>query len=235
MPHGARGELLPTLRALRDARRPPTVVLGLRDIVDAPEVVRSTWTAEGAYGALAYYDKVLIYGRSDVLDVVHAYALPESLASRTHYTGYLCTADRPKYVRRVRSRFTTHGGMDRRLLVATAGGGADAYPLMIAVLDAIPLLRAEGRWSAVLITGPFLPQSLRRELERCGRSLGVTVRPSVSDPLSYIEAADVVVARAGYCTSVELLRAGTPTVLVPRSGPSAEQRMRVERFVSRGW
>src|SRR5687767_3618976 len=50
MPHGALGELLPTLEALRstDTR----VVLGLRDIVDAPEIVRRRWQMEGAYEAL---------------------------------------------------------------------------------------------------------------------------------------------------------------------------------------
>jgi predicted glycosyltransferase len=47
--------------------------------------------------------------------------------------------------------------------------------------------------------------------------------------------ADLVVAMAGYNTTAEILHLGRPALLVPRSGPSAEQRMRAERFAERGW
>jgi len=51
MPHGAMGELIPTLEALRASGAPTRIVLGLRDILDAPEVVRQRWLVEGAYDA----------------------------------------------------------------------------------------------------------------------------------------------------------------------------------------
>ena len=40
---------------------------------------------------------------------------------------------------------------------------------------------------------------------------------------------------AGYNTTVEILRSGRPGLLVPRRGPSAEQRLRAELFAARGW
>ena len=40
---------------------------------------------------------------------------------------------------------------------------------------------------------------------------------------------------AGYNTTAEILSIGTPAVLVPRSAPSAEQRMRARLFGERGW
>jgi predicted glycosyltransferase len=40
---------------------------------------------------------------------------------------------------------------------------------------------------------------------------------------------------AGYNTTVEVLRAGRPVVMVPRPGPSAEQRTRAALFAARGW
>jgi len=43
------------------------------------------------------------------------------------------------------------------------------------------------------------------------------------------------VSMAGYNTTVEILRSGRPGLLVPRRGPSAEQRMRAELFADRGW
>ena len=63
----------------------------------------------------------------------------------------------------------------------------------------------------------------------------MTIRTSVQDVLSYIAAADVVVGMAGYNTTVEVLRMATPAVLVPRAGPSAEQRTRARLFDERRW
>jgi predicted glycosyltransferase len=89
----------------------------------------------------------------------------------------------------------------------------------------------------VLITGPFMPRDERRRLqdEAAASGLWVRVKEKVSDTLSYIEVADTLVTMAGYNTTVEVLRAGRPVVMVPRSGPSSEQRIRSALFSARGW
>ena len=43
MPTGIWHELLPTLRHFRSLADPPAVILGLRDILDSPDVVREIW------------------------------------------------------------------------------------------------------------------------------------------------------------------------------------------------
>ena len=233
MPHGALGELLPTLEALRatDTR----VVLGLRDIVDAPEIVRRRWQMEGAYEALdRYYDLVLVYGNQDVYDVAVNYDMAPAVADRLHYCGYVCAPDEAQQTRRVRTR-CLNGSKAERLIVATAGGGADAYPLMEALLQAMPAITAEAPAALTIITGPFMPDDMRRALQVQANGSGVKIRTSVQDVLSYIAAADVVVGMAGYNTTVEVLRMATPAVLVPRAGPSAEQRTRARLFDERRW
>ena len=233
MPHGALGELLPTLEALRstDTR----VVLGLRDIVDAPEIVRRRWQMEGAYEALeSYYDLVLVYGNQDVYDVAVNYDMAPAVADRLHYCGYVCAPDEAQQTRRVRTR-CLNGSKAERLIVATAGGGADAYPLMEALLGAMPAITAEAPTALTIITGPFMPEDMRRALQVKANGSGVKIRTSVQDVLSYIAAADVVVGMAGYNTTVEVLRMATPAVLVPRAGPSAEQRTRARLFDERRW
>src|SRR5207237_5130319 len=70
MPHGAMGELEPTLSALRNVCPHTKIVLGLRDILDAPEIVTRRWDLEGAYDPMRrHYDVVLVYGRQDVFDI----------------------------------------------------------------------------------------------------------------------------------------------------------------------
>jgi predicted glycosyltransferase len=233
MPHGARGELVPTLEALRHT--PAKLVLGLRDILDAPQVIRRTWRVEGAFEALQeHYDRVLVYGSSDVFDVAEQYAWPARAAELLEYCGYVCGPATVRDVRRIRARCLA-AAPDDRLVVAMAGGGADAYPVMDALLDALDLIRASHPCSLVLITGPFMPAPERRDLKARAQGLPVKVRTSVRDVPSYIAAADVAVGMAGYNTTAEILRVGTPAVLVPRPGPSAEQRMRARLFAEHEW
>jgi predicted glycosyltransferase len=233
MPHGAMGELVPTLEALRHDGG-TKIVLGLRDIIDAPAVTRERWAREGAYQAIErYYDQVLVYGRRDVFDLAAQYGLPPSAAARVRYTGYVATPAKGQEATRLRARYAA--GEGGGLIVAMAGGGADGYPLLRAVLDALPLVRALRPCTAVLVTGPFMPTGQRRRLQRRARAAGASVQVSVSDTLSHIRAADVVVAMAGYSTTIEVLSSRTPAILVPRRGPSAEQRTRAGLFASRGW
>lgn len=235
MPHGAMGELTPALDALRQAVPSPKVVLGLRDILDSPEVIIDRWKVEGACETIErYYDLVLVYGSRDVFDLAERYRLTESVAAKIKYCGYLCTSALARDPKRIRERYTG-GGMPAKLLVAMAGGGADAYPMMRSLIEAVSLLQAAERPAVIMGVGPFLPAAERRTLQQLAAGLPVRIVSSISDPLTYIEAADLVVTMAGYNTTVEILRSSTPALLIPRRGPSAEQRTRVRLFKERGW
>jgi predicted glycosyltransferase len=230
MPHGAMGELVPALETLRAAGGRTRVVLGLRDILDAPRVVRRRWQAEGAMDALErHYDRVLVYGRREVFDVAERYGFPAAVTARLHYTGYLCASSST-------ALSSSRRGRDGRAqIVAMVGGGADGYELLRTVLEALPAVDAVRPCTATLLTGPFMPRASRQDLERRARGLPARVRGSVRDLPPLVAAADVAVAMAGYNSSVEVLATGTPAVLVPRAGPSAEQRTRARLFAERGW
>jgi predicted glycosyltransferase len=232
MPQGALGELVPALEAL--ASTPTKFVLGLRDILDAPNVVHRTWRTEGAFDVVrAHYDRVLVYGSREVFDVAEAYRWRPAAASLLEYCGYVCAPPSSTKAKRVRN--ADLADPKDRLIVAMAGGGADAYPVMDALLDGLDEINDAGSVSVVLVTGPFMPAELRRDLKTRAHGRSVKVRKTVKNAASYIAAADVVVGMAGYNTTAEILRARTPAVLVPRSGPSAEQRMRAQLVAERDW
>lgn len=234
MPHGAMGELLPTLHALES--RPTRVVLGLRDILDAPATIRQRWAVEGALEAVeAYFDDVVVYGSRDVFDVARQYDWPHTVSGRLRYSGYVCSPPPPRSLAgKLRSRYRKKR-VDGDLIVAMAGGGADADTLFDALLSAVPQLAGRRRCVVVIVTGPFLPSAERRALVRRASGLPVHVIKSVSDSMGYLGAADLVVAMAGYNTTAEILSLGQRALLVPRSGPSAEQQMRARLFAERGW
>ena len=90
MPHGAMGELLPALEAIKHSRIDTQVVLGLRDILDGPEVTINRWKVEGAYDVIErYYARILVFGMQDVYDVAEKYQIPEGDARKVFYCGYV--------------------------------------------------------------------------------------------------------------------------------------------------
>ncbi len=230
IPAGVWGELLPTLKMLK--QRGAAVVLGIRDILDSPEVTRTVWKQKRFYELIAqYYDEVFIYGCEDVFDTASQYGLAEEVGEKVRYCGYVCS-DEP-FAPRARIRRELQIKKDRWVLV-TAGGGYDAFPLMQACLEAFRLYGPTMPFDAMLITGPLMVPEQQDRLRNLATSLGVTVRQSVEDSLSYMNAADLVVTMAGYNSLSEILRLRKKAVVIPRLGPSAEQTTRAKIFAERG-
>src|ERR671934_2219156 len=125
MPGGAQGELRPALGALWQKQPACRIVLGLRDVLDAPQVTRRVWQDEGAYEALhRYYDAVLIYGNRELFDTAATYAIPAPPGG-IHYCGYVANGGP------VRPPETLRAGLLRprgeRLVFVAAGGGGDGH------------------------------------------------------------------------------------------------------------
>ncbi len=236
MPQGAMGELLPALEAINNSRIHTQVVLGLRDILDSPEVTINRWQIEGAYEALErYYARILVFGMQDVYDVAEKYQLPKREARKVYYCGYVTNLDTESNAHNIRARYLADKSIDTRLIVVMAGGGADAYPMMSTLVEALPKVLEDQPCILAVITGPFMPAELIADLNRRAAQLPIYMMESVDDSLSYISAADLVISMAGYNTSVEILRMRTPAILIPRAGPSAEQRTRARLFSDKHW
>jgi predicted glycosyltransferase len=236
MPHGAMGELLPALEAIKHSRIHTQVVLGLRDILDSPEVTINRWKIEGAYEVIErYYARILVFGMQDVYDVVEKYQIPEGDARKVFYCGYVTNLANASDAQNIRARYLADKSTNTRLIVVMAGGGADAYPMMSTLIDALPKVLEDQPCILAVITGPFMPAELIGDLSHRATQLPIHMMESVNDSLSYISAADLVIAMAGYNTSVEILRMKKPAILIPRAGPSAEQRTRARLFADKHW
>jgi predicted glycosyltransferase len=223
MPVGALGELKPLLDSAGPGHVRPRFFLGLRDILDAPEVIRQAWTGLGAYDYLPQYEEVFIYGCRDIYDAELAYRLSPP-ARQVTYCGYV--ASRPQ------TAPPEEESGDPFILV-TGGGGHDAFPLLEAFLEALPLLWQHTRVRAVVLTGPNMPAADRAALAARSGSAPVQILGS-GDTRALLSRASAVVTMAGYNTICEVLQARKKALVVPRAGPSAEQRMRSQLLAQRG-
>jgi predicted glycosyltransferase len=233
MPHGALGELAEPLQILKQDSPHTKVVLGIRDILGAPEIIRRQWKNEGAFAAIdAFYDKVFIYGCAELFNVIAQYEFPPSLVDKTRYCGYVCreNAETSPYKKKIRRR---EKKPDKFILI-TGGGGADASFFMDQFIDASRLLRADLPFRALITTGPFMSKDQRKLLRRKTKNLPIVVSRLGEDSLYFLRRADLVISMAGYNTVSEILHFRKNAIVVPRAGPSAEQSMRSRLMAERG-
>ena len=224
-PAGMKGELVEALKVIRQEFPSMRTVLGLRDILDSAEVVRSLWREQGIYELLdTHYDRILVYGCANLFDVVSGYELPPAVAAKVRYCGYVARA----WARRgsTASDGALANGSARPTVLVTAGGGGDGYPLLEAYLrslDGIP----PGAALSVVVAGPLMPpEKLQALEERAARRSDVRLIPYTTELLHLLLGADLVVAMGGYNTTAEIVANGKAAILVPRAAPRAEQRMR---------
>ncbi len=114
--------------------------------------------------------------------------------------------------------------------MVAGGGGRDAYPLIDTALSAYRLIPSSQRPNLTLIAGPLMEEGLRAELQIRAKQLGVSCLEMVSDFPALLEQTDLLITMAGYNSVNEALVSRCPLVVVPRVGPSSEQRIRAARL-----
>jgi len=234
MPHGISGELIGPLRLLRRHRHRTRIMLGLRDILGAPADICRVWRNEGAYEAAEqYYDGVCIYGCADLFDLVREYEFPASIATRSSFCGYVSREQAPPPLddADVERMFPQRHG---QLVFVTGGGGADASFFMDKFIDAVRLMFPRVSFDAVLSTGPFMHPEQHLLLRRKAKGLPIHVTRHGQDNIRLLRRADLVISMAGYNTISEILRYRKRAIVVPRTGPSAEQTIRTRLMGERG-
>ncbi|MHB8311747.1 MAG: glycosyltransferase family protein [Candidatus Dormibacteria bacterium] len=220
-PQGMQGELLPVFAALRAASPATRIALGLRDVVDAPDAVRRSWSEQGVYATLEeVFDRILVYGSRDLLDVGSAYRLPSALEAKLTYCGYLGRRPAPAV-----------SPLPTPFILGTAGGGGDGAEVLSATLAASQALGLP----SLVVTGPLMDAADRRRVEsEAAAGTATSAVDFVADMAATMAAASVVVTMGGYNTLCELASIGTPTIVVPRVYPRREQEIRAHLFADRG-
>jgi predicted glycosyltransferase len=220
LPLGPGGELVEALDALRDRGR-CRLVLGLRDIDDAPERVRAEWGPELRAAIERYYDAILVYGPPSAPDAIRSAGWTD-LAVPVHHVGYLGwpMVDEPA------------PDLPPGYLLATVGGGHDGFPVLEALVRAVRLEPLP--CPAVVVTGPLMPKAQIEELRRLAAGRDIQVVEFRGDMDRLLAGARVVVGMAGYNTVAEVLRARRPALLVPRTRPGEEQLVRARSVAEVG-
>jgi predicted glycosyltransferase len=212
-PAGVLGELLETFDLLGAARRPPKLVLGLREIIcEPPPRVHKAWEDEGIYGEIASrYDRVLVYGSECLLASASRYGYAEAAAGKLRYCGYVGP------VHPIGRGSHTGDGT----IVVTGGGGAFGYPMMS---RCVPALRSVSeRRRVIFVTGPRMDSSDRDALVALASGSAIEVRANEERMSSLLATADLAICLGGYNTLTEALAARCRVLVMPRTWTGATQ------------
>lgn len=234
-PLGLKREVVDTLHWLREGLPRCTTILGLRDIMDGAETTIEEWEAKGIYAAMEdLYDEIWVYGVQSFYDPVKEYRIPQSLAPKITFTGYIPrhvpSASDVKSVRRDLGL-----AADDKMVLMTAGGGGDGYPVVNTFLKAFEENVPPPSLRVVIVTGPFLSPTHFKEVERRCEPLGFHLFRFHRFMERLIGAADVVVSMGGYNTVCEIISQRKPFLIIPRTVPRQEQLIRAEVLCRRGF
>lgn len=223
---GVDGELLPALRALRESGSITKLVLGVRDILDAPERTRTSLKNNGSFEIIEeFYDEVWIYGSRCIFDAVKEYDFPEAVARITHFCGYL---------KRPTAQPVPDDGPPQ--ILVTTGGGGDGLALIRTYLEGLAQLPRSIALRTTVVFGPQMSVADREGLlNEFGYLADVVFMDFEADLAKRYAAADVVVSLAGYNTVCELLSFAHRAILVPRAEPVQEQLIRARLLAARGF
>lgn len=135
-------------------------------------------------------------------------------ADKTHYVGIPVTSEfHPFSARQQRNAKKEWGIEPTRPLIVVTGGGLGAKRINDAVGEVLRPLQQLG--SVVIVAGKAQYDELRSILPEDSEHF--QLYPFVNNMHSLLGAADVVIARAGATTILELAALGKPTILVPNA------------------
>jgi predicted glycosyltransferase len=235
-PQGLRNELKETLHYLSRHSPETKRVLLLRDILDTPTATIQQWQTNNYYRLTQqHYHQIWVVGTPEIFNLPDEYNFPLPLRRKVRFCGYLGRGYGRTPPTILRQQLGVHP--NEPLVVVTPGGGGDGYHLIQTYLESVGQQTAASKPipKTVIISGPEMPIEQRQQLQT-----QVNIYPNIqllefsNDLISYLNAADAIVAMAGYNTTCEILSLRKSAVVVPRTRPVEEQWMRAKRFADNG-
>ncbi|TIR60081.1 MAG: hypothetical protein E5X17_02450, partial [Mesorhizobium sp.] len=204
-PLGLRGEIEDTLSYLKT--RGTTLVLGLREVMDAPHLLEAEWERRDVMRKIGlFYDKVWAYGPPDFYDPLTGLDVPPAIRAKMKFVGFLQRSLQ-------KNELPGHRPEGDYILVTTGGGG-DGADLIHNVIDAYqqdPQLQHR----ALIVLGPYMPARKRNKFLKKGSKIPYIKIIEFDNRMEeLIAGAKAVVAMGGYNTYCEILSFDKPALIV---------------------
>ncbi|MEL6469477.1 MAG: glycosyltransferase [Cyanobacteria bacterium J06623_4] len=231
-------ELKPLLKKAKASIRPVRIVCSLRDLIMTQPMsatARERRVVKVCKLVNRFYDAVLFHSDGHVQQLRDCFPSVDNLNCEVFYTGYV--AQSPALD--VMPTPADVAGMsdDRPMIIVSAGGGRHGYALLSAAIEASKAAAEQLSHQFHLFAGPFMPEEDFKALQQAATHWpNVTLRRYTCVLLDYLKKADLSISLGGYNTTMNLLRTGVRSLLLPSPNASQadEQRIRAEKLSTLG-
>jgi predicted glycosyltransferase len=218
--------------ALADELPNAKIVCGLPDTVGEPEVVIRQWARNEVLTLLGRFaDEILIFGTRQVFDAAKAYRMPESLAHKLVYTGYLARRVAPP--RHVRAEISKMNRGLPMVILAPEGGTADES-MIDAYLRFLESKSDDPAVQSLIFAGPAIDSRGKHEIAcRVQKLPNVVFHRFGKHLLHYVRFANLVICNGGYNMMCEILAHRKTAVAVPSLTEKPDDICRARLFQQR--
>jgi len=214
-----RFELLPLLRAAREAQPRPIVVSSIRDILVGQE--RPRRADEVCEYLETYFDHVLVHGDPKFVRLDSTFPRTDKIENILTYTGYV-----------VDQSIGTNSGRDAQEVLVSAGSGATGQRVFEVALACRPLTQLRDLTWRLLVGSRGNIQALRAQLRET--ETGIIIEPARPDFPMLLKNCALSISQGGYNTIAETLQTRTPSVIVPFAADGeSEQALRANFLAER--
>ncbi|MEM8805623.1 MAG: glycosyltransferase [Cyanobacteria bacterium P01_G01_bin.38] len=231
-------ELMPLLKQIRASPQPIRVVCSLRDLIMTQPMEAEAWLrrADRICELInRYYDAVFFHGDANFLRLEDCFPRVNALQCEVIYTGYVAQSPPRQQLLTIDD---IAGLSDQApIIVASVGGGRHGYELLRAVIAVGPLLAKTHPHQIYAFAGPFMPAEDFAQLQQAAAgSPNVTLRRFTSRLIDYLQKADLSVSLGGYNTTMNLLKTGVRSLILPSlsKDQNNEQHIRAQKLAERG-
>ncbi|MEL7357311.1 MAG: glycosyltransferase [Cyanobacteria bacterium J06560_6] len=231
-------ELSPLLKQAKASARPVKILCSLRDLIMTQPLsadARERREAKVCRLVNRFYDGILFHSDASFQRLEDCFSRVGDLNCEIIYTGYVAQSPAPESLPTAQD---IAGLSDAApTIVASAGGGRHGYPLLSAIIAASGLIADYFPHQIYVFAGPFMSEADYAQLQQAAAQRpNVTLRRYTCLLLDYLKRAELSISLGGYNTTMNLLRTGVRSLVLPSLNPSQtdEQRIRTEKLASVG-
>ncbi|THB77530.1 MAG: glycosyl transferase [Desulfobulbaceae bacterium] len=221
-----RFELDPLLEWLSSDSPHTLIYCSLRDILVEKSEGQDKFETRAVHTFNRFFDGLLVHADPQIVTIDETFTKSDQLKPEIFYTGFVTPHPSPQRANEIRR--ITGTNQQKKLIVASIGSGSVGEELLFSVAQVHALLSEEGVVTQIF-TGPYLDQA---DFNRLKTMTSDSLRIDRFTPhfIDWLLAADLSISMAGYNTTMNVLAARTPALMLPFA-QNREQQMRLERLV----
>ncbi|NJL43307.1 MAG: glycosyl transferase [Pseudanabaena sp. RU_4_16] len=205
-------ELIPLLEHIQAVSPDTKIVSSVRDIVGRTDLAQE----EGIICQLTskYFDLILFHSDPKFQKLAESFSRVRDLNCQIEYTGFVAQPI-PENV--VLSDFDlVNLKRSQPMILVSIGGGRIGYELLETAIAASAILAERIPHHIQIFTGPFMPEAQFLQLQQAsvGKS-NVTLERFTANLMTYMSHADLSISLTGYNTTMNIMRTGVRSLVVP--------------------